>query len=115
MTSQDFLMVKTEGRWVLIKRSDIDSICALEHAARIRAGKEEHIVHETVASLEKHLPPAEFVRINRSTIVNIDHVRAIRPKSHGDAIAELITGESHIISRNFRSRLSAQLKVPDAA
>ena len=55
--------------------------------------------------LEQKLDPTGFVRIHRTTIVNVQRVRDIRPASHGDHIVVLHDGTQLQMSRAYRERL----------
>lgn len=103
---RDFLVVKTEGHLAVLKFHEIHSVVALNHICAIHAGTDRHIVRETLAAIESQLPANSFLRVNRGAIINIDHVRAIHPKSHGDAVAEMRNGQAHTISRRYRPLLS---------
>ncbi|HTK74822.1 MAG TPA: LytTR family DNA-binding domain-containing protein, partial [Gemmataceae bacterium] len=51
------------------------------------------------------LDPKRFLRIHRSTIINIERVRELQPYFHGDYIVLLQDGTELTLSRNYRSRL----------
>jgi two-component system LytT family response regulator len=104
--SREFLMVKSEGRWVVLKYRDIDVALAHEHVCQVQTGKESFVIRETLSSLADRLPKERFFRINRGTIVNLERVKAIHAKSHGDGVAELKDGQSFIVSRRFRPLLN---------
>ncbi|NVB81881.1 MAG: LytTR family transcriptional regulator, partial [Kofleriaceae bacterium] len=64
---------------------------------------------ETLGSLEQRLD-TRFVRIHRSAIVNLDHVRVVRPWFAGDQEATLTSGRSLTTGRGYRERLLERLK-----
>jgi DNA-binding LytR/AlgR family response regulator len=103
--AKETLVVKTNGRWALLKFGDIDAIVAHAHASRIFAGGEQYMVRQGLAALHNALPQDRFLRVSRATIVNLDRVRAVHSKSHGDGIVELTNGERYSISRRFRKFL----------
>lgn len=104
----EYLAVKCQRRYVRIPFKDITALVAHNQSCKIFAGKETYSATKALASVERQLPP-QFVRINRAEIVNTEHVRMIHPKSHGDGIVELTTGQSHIVSRLYRDRLAAAI------
>jgi two-component system LytT family response regulator len=65
---------------------------------------------DTLTGLEQRLDPDRFVRIHRSTIVNVDHIRAIRPWFAGDQHLTLTSGHSVTTGRGFRDRLRDRVR-----
>jgi two-component system LytT family response regulator len=59
----------------------------------------------TMAELERRLNPAEFARIHRSTVVNLDRIASIDPDWHGEYQVVLTTGVKLRLSRGYRHRL----------
>lgn len=99
------LFVKTRGNWVRLKFEEIDQVVAADNASHIKAGAESYVVRESITAMAARLPSDRFVQVNRATIVNIDRLKAIHSKSHGDAIADLENGEQLTITRRFRPKL----------
>ena len=56
-------------------------------------------------TLENKLHPDKFVRIHRSTIVNIDHIKALEPFYNGSYIVTLADGTELRLSRSRREKL----------
>ena len=73
---------------------------------RLHVGRASHLVRETIQSLEASLDPARFMRIHRSTIVNLDRVREIQPLVHGEYRVVLTDGTKLSLSRGYRDRLA---------
>ena len=71
----------------------------------MHAGRDRHLLHETLTSLAERLDPTHFARIHRSTIVSIDRIRELQPWFHGDAIAVLRDGIKLNVSRTYRAAL----------
>ena len=65
-------------------------------------GKENHVLRETMSSLESHLPPQRFLRISRSVIVNIDQVQELQPMFKGENLVVLKNGKSYATTRPVR-------------
>ena len=55
--------------------------------------------------LENRLDSTRFIRIHRSTIVNLERVRELHPWSHGDLLVVLQDGTELKLSRRYRDRL----------
>jgi two-component system LytT family response regulator len=89
----------------LVRVRDVDYIEACGNYAEIHAGDRTHLVRMTMQELEQRLDPSMFVRIQRSTIVQIDRIRDILSANHGDFDLSLNDGTVLRLSRNYRSRL----------
>ena len=102
----DRLAVKTEGRVLFFKLDDIDWIEAADNYVNIHTGNEQHLHRETMSALEAKLPPNRFIRISRSTIVNIERIKEMQPMFHGDYVVILKNGTRLSLSRNYREKLN---------
>lgn len=100
------LIVKTGGQLVFLKTEEVDWIQAEGNYVRLHVGGASHLVRETIQSLEASLDPDRFLRIHRSTIVNLDRVREIQPLVHGEYRVVLTDGTKLSLSRGYRDRLS---------
>src|SRR5262245_43357892 len=65
------LAVKSRGQTVFLKGEDIDWIEAAGYYACVHVGAATHIVRRALADLERDLGEHRFIRIHRSTIVNL--------------------------------------------
>jgi two-component system LytT family response regulator len=72
---------------------------------KVRTAGESHLLRETIKNLESRLDPDRFVRIHRSTIVNADHVREIRPWYTGEYVVVMQGGQELTLSRGYRANL----------
>src|SRR5262245_30539537 len=97
--------VRENDRIVLIPISEVDAVEAAGNYVMVVAGKRKHILRQTLAEIERQLDPSLFVRIHRSTIVNVDRVREVRLDSHGDCDVTMDTGVSYRLSRAHREHL----------
>ena len=96
------LTVKTPDRVVFLDVEDIDAIEAAGKYAVIHVGKENHVLRESMSSLESHLPPQRFLRISRSVIVNIARVQELQPMFKGENVVVLKTGQRYPTTRPLR-------------
>ena len=99
------LAIKVDGRVMFIRTTDIDWIEAVDNHARIHLGTTSHIVRNTMARLEERLPSGRFLRIQRSTIVNVDRIRTIEPWFQGDYVFILTDGTRLTSGRSYRQRV----------
>ncbi len=96
------LTVKTPDRVVFVDVEDIDAIEAAGKYAVVHVGKQNHVLRETMSSLESHLPPQRFLRISRSVIVNIDQIKELQPMFKGENLVVLKNGKSYPTTRPVR-------------
>jgi two-component system LytT family response regulator len=101
----DRLMVKTDGRMLLIKVDEIDWVEAADNYVSLHAGHDSHLMRETMTALEQRLPPDKFMRISRSTIVNVERVKELQPMFHGEYVVILRNGTKLTLSRTYRDKL----------
>ena len=86
------LPVKTAGRLLVIDLADVDCITAADNYVTIHAAGQQYLARETLGGLERDLDPARFVRIHRSTIVQVDRIKELLPDFHGDFTVVLHNG-----------------------
>ena len=98
------LVVKTVGRVYFIRVDEIDWVEAAGNYLKLHVGRETHMIRETMNSLEAKLDPDRFLRIHRSTIVNIDRIKELHPMFSGDYSVLLKNGAELSLSRNYRDR-----------
>lgn len=99
------LVVKSGGRIVFLRVDEIDWVEAADNYVRIHAGRESHLLRETLQALEGRLNPEKFLRIHRSTLVNVDRIRELQPIFHGDYLVRLNDGTELTLSRSYREKL----------
>jgi two-component system, LytTR family, response regulator len=99
------IAVKSSGSVYFLRAEEIDWVEAAGNYSRLHVGKTTHLLRETMTALESKLDPKRFLRIHRSTIVNIERVRELQPYFHGDYIVLLDDGTELTLSRNYRQRL----------
>ena len=103
------LVFKSRGRIVFLHVSDILWVGAEENYVRVCTDTENHLLRETMAHLEERLDPEMFLRVHRSSIVNLQHVKEVRSEPNGDFTVVLINGQKLSMSRGYRSRISEWL------
>jgi two-component system LytT family response regulator len=96
------LAVKTPGKVTFVELDHIQAIEAAGKYAVVHVGKENHILRETMSSLESHLPPQRFLRISRSVIVNMDQIQELQPTFKGENLVVLKNGKSYPTTRPIR-------------
>ena len=64
---------------MFVKIDDIDWIEAADNYVELHVGKQSHLLREKMSVLETRLAPEKFVRISRSTIVNVERLKELQP------------------------------------
>ena len=100
------IIVKSNGHIFFIKTEDIDWIESEGNYVRLHAGKESHLLRETISALEAQLDVKKFLRVHRSTIVNIDRVKELQSWFHGDYRIIMQSGVELMLSRSYKDRLN---------
>ncbi|OFX89517.1 MAG: hypothetical protein A2W99_14410 [Bacteroidetes bacterium GWF2_33_16] len=101
----DRLVVKDAKGMIIIKTSDIDWILADDYYAKIVVKNKIHLLRESLNELEKRLNPNQFIRIHRSTIINIDRIQSIQHYSKNDYIIITQPGDKFMMSRLKRDEI----------
>lgn len=99
------LLVKREGGVTFIDVKDIIAIEALDYHLKIISTIDEHIMRKSLNAIEEKLDPNQFVRIHRSTIINIDYIKTIERFTADENIAILKNESSYRISKSGRKIL----------
>jgi len=102
---QDRLLIKSGEKMVLLAVEKIDWIEATGDYITIHAGPQRHLIRETMTSIEARLDKQKFLRIHRSTIVNVDRIAELRPLFAGDYRVVLQNGVQLTLTRTHRNRL----------
>ena len=101
----DRIAVKADGRVLFIRVSEIDWIEADDDLVRIHTGKSVHAHRSTLTHLEERLPASRFLRVHRSTLVNVDRIREIQPWFQGDWVLILSDGTRLHSGKSYRSKV----------
>jgi len=99
------LVIRTSGRVVFLDLNEIDWIEAAANYVRLHSGKDSYLLREGIGHLAAKLDPDRFVRIHRSSIVNVSRIRELQPCESGEYIAVLRNGKELSCSRGCRPQL----------
>jgi len=99
---EKLINIKDRGQ---IFRVDVDTIERIDAAGDymcIYTGDNTLILRETMKDLEKRLDPRRFQRVHRSTIVNLDLVKEVKPHTNGECFLVLASNAQVKVSRSYR-------------
>jgi two-component system, LytTR family, response regulator len=104
----DRLPVAENGRIVLLKTREIQWIESAGNYARVHISSRHYEIRETLTNLERKLNPRDFVRIHRSTIVNLQYIKEVHPWFHGYHVVLLENGQELRMSR-YQTEIAERL------
>jgi two-component system LytT family response regulator len=103
------IAVKTGGAVLFLKPLEIDWIEAADYYACLHVGAKSYLLRRSMADLEQELDPAQFCRIHRSAIVNLNRVQGLEPGEEGEYEVRLENGRALRLSRRYRKTLQEAL------
>jgi two-component system LytT family response regulator len=101
----DRIVVRSGGRVVFVKISEIDWVEAAGDYVTLHVGKKSWLLRETISEIERKLEPNGFTRIHRSTVVNLERVGEMRALDNGEYRVLLRDGTELKLSRSYRHAL----------
>jgi two-component system, LytTR family, response regulator len=104
------ILIKSSGEIFFLKAEEVDWIEAEGDYMKFHVAGRAHLMRETMARLEARLDPKRFIRIHRSTIVNIDRLRKLSPSFAGEYAVVLHDGTKLKLSRGYHERIATLLK-----
>jgi two-component system LytT family response regulator len=99
------LVIKANGRVVFLDLDSIEWVEAAANYVRLNVGKESYLFRETISRISERLNARHFVRIHRSTIVNVRKIKELIPVNSGEYVVVLKSGRELSCSRGYRSAL----------
>ena len=103
------IIIKSDGEIVCLKPSEIDWAESAGNYVCLHVGGATHILRETITALESRLGPGQFMRVHRSTLVNVDRIKTLKPSLYGDYSILLRDGTKLTLSRGFRENVLKRL------
>ena len=103
------LIIKSAGQIVFVNVEEIDWIEAANYYTCLHVGSDTHVLRRSLAVLEQELRSGPFCRIHRSTIVNVNRIRALELMDDGEYAVVLKAGTRLRLSRRFRKSLQHRL------
>jgi two-component system LytT family response regulator len=105
LRSRNRIAIKTGRSILFLSPEEIQWIEASKTKTLFHTTSGQHLVHEAISKLEEQLDPERFVRISRSTIINVEQIRELQPWFRGDSRVILHDGTILMWSRLYVSRL----------
>ena len=102
--------IKTSERVLFVRAEEVDSIEAEGNYVRINVRETSYLVRDTINNVESQIDPRTFVRIHRSTIVNMNRVKELQTWARGEYRVVLHGGASYTLSRGYREHFENFIK-----
>ncbi len=103
------LWVRAGGEYIRIKPEHIGHVSAERDYVRLHADGQSYLYNENLATLERLLPPQQFLRIHRSTMVRIDAVERVKSGQFHSLVAVLSDGTELRVGRTYTAAIRARL------
>ena len=104
------LLIPNDGRSFFVATREIARLEASGNSVSLHTPRGTHALRATLESLESRLDPAQFARVHRSHIVNIDEIAEIHPWFHGDYKILMRDGTEIAWSRRYAAQRPDLLK-----
>ena len=98
-------LVRDRDKEILLPVSEIDWIEADAYYSRLHVDDKHYMLRESITELNNKLDPANFVRVHRSSIVNVNQIREVHREGRTDSSLVLKSGSVLKMSRQGRQRL----------
>lgn len=103
------VVIKSGGRIYFLKVEEIDWVEGAGDYLSLHSGSQTHLIRETMGNFHAKLDPQKFLRIHRSTIVNVERIKDIRALYKGEYLITLTSGIGLKASRGYRHELQQLL------
>jgi two-component system LytT family response regulator len=99
------LVIKAGGRVIFLDFEEIDWVGAAANYVKLNVGKQSYLLRDGISHISEKLDSRQFVRIHRSTIVNVSKIKELQPVNSGEYIVVLKDGKELSCSRGYRAGL----------
>ena len=103
--------VRQGGRIRFVDVSNIDFMVADGNYVRLRAGKEHHLIRQTMSAMEEKYASLGFLRIHRAFLVKMDRIAELAPAFHGAYSVRLKDGTRLVSGRTYRDKIRQALAI----
>jgi two-component system LytT family response regulator len=106
----DRIPVAVANGVAFVRTEDLDWAEVAGDYVKLHVGATSHLLRQSMTDLERRLPAAQFMRIHRSTLVNLRRVVQVQPWSKGDFLLILHDGTRLVSGRTYRERIQQMLR-----
>ena len=105
----DRLAIKADGKVRLLRFEEIEWIEAADNYVTLHLGGDKILHRETLNRMAARVPASRFMRISRSSIINVEKIKELQPLFHGEYVVILRSGARVTLSRSYRDKLNELL------
>lgn len=105
----DRIVFKSSGDLHFIKARDVLWLEAQGDLVKVQTVDQSQLVRETLQSMEQKLDANRFLRIHRSFLVNVEHIKRVAPAPYGEYTVHMSDGTKLKLSRGYRGSLKSLL------
>jgi two-component system LytT family response regulator len=98
---EERIAVNSKGMMLFLRLIDIEWIEAADKGVKLRVGKQSHRLRTDLVAMAAKLPPGRFLRINRSTLVNAEHIKGLQRMFFGQYEVVLRNGARLPLTRAY--------------
>ena len=107
---QNKLIVRESGRVHFIELSKIIWIEAFDYYVKIHVEGRFYLLRESMKKLLESLPPETFIRIHKSSIININYLKSVEIIGNGEYLAHLKSMDKLKVSRSYKDAIQHLIK-----
>ena len=106
------LAIRSGDGTIFVPVDDVEWIEAAQNYVRVHARAATHLLHVSMNAIETSLDPERFVRIHRSYIINLRHIKQLWTLVHGQYVLELVSGQRLQTGRTYGEKIRTLLSNP---
>jgi hypothetical protein len=104
-SQEEQIAVNSNGLMLFLRLADIEWMETADTGVKLRIGKQTHRLRDTLEALAAKLPPGRFLRISRSTLVNIEHIKGVQRMFFDEYEVVLRNGARLTLTRAYLENL----------
>lgn len=101
--------VRSSDRTLLVRADEVETFMADGNYVRVQVAAATYLMRHAIGALAPRLDPRRFVRVHRSTIVNLDRVRELQRWFSGDMLLVMHSGQKVRLSRSHRDAFARHI------
>jgi len=105
------IAVKNGTQTLFVRIEEVDYVESAANYAVVHTSSENHVLRETLTNLESRFPPRLFLRISRSTLVNLERVKSLQAGARGEYLVVLQNGRQLLMTRGLKE-IQERLQYP---
>ena len=103
--------IKVKGKVIILNRDSIESISADGDYAEIKTKDKKYVIRESLNKINRDISQHGFIRIHRSTIVNILSISELIFSNYGEIDVKLKNGDTYRVGRSYKENLKTKLNI----